>query len=369
MTEPSAIHNITFPALPIVGQDQMEQAAAAAAAQNEAYAPGEKEALLARIKQLLNKQDAVLVAHYYTSDDLQQLAEETGGHVADSLEMARFGSEHPASTLIVAGVRFMGETAKILNPEKRILMPDMEATCSLDLECPVDLFTEFCDAHPDYTSVVYANTSAAVKARADWVVTSGIALPIVKHLAASREKVLWAPDRHLGSYVQRETGVDMLIWPGSCVIHELFKADGIRALKEKHPDAQILVHPESPQEVVELADVVGSTTGLIKASMNPDVQEFIVATEPGIFYKMRQASPDKLFLEAPTGGEGGSCESCIRCPWMAMNGLRNLAVVLENGSNEITIDEEVRQKALIPIKRMMDFARQHQLIAGDKKTS
>ena len=348
---------INFPVLPTVDQSMLDQAARVAGQQNETFAPGEKERLLEKIKQLLSEQDAVLVAHYYTSDDLQQLAEETGGHVADSLEMARFGNEHPASTLIVAGVRFMGETAKILNPEKRILMPDPEATCSLDLECPEHLFTQFCDAHPDYTSVVYANTSAAVKARADWVVTSGIALPIISHLAGLNEKILWAPDRHLGSYVQRKTGVEMLIWPGSCIIHEQFKADAIKKLKEKHPGAQVLVHPESPADVVELADVVGSTTGLIKATLNPDFNEFIVATEPGIFYKMRQASPDKTFLEAPTGGHGGSCESCMRCPWMAMNGLRNLALVLESGAGEITIDEEIREKALIPIERMLNFAK------------
>jgi len=350
----------SFPSLPAIDQDLLEQAGAEAGRQHEPYLPGEKEALLEKIKLLLTERDAVLVAHYYTSDDLQKLAEQTGGHVADSLEMARFGNEHSASTLIVAGVRFMGETAKILNPEKKVLMPDPDATCSLDLECPAELFSDFCDAHPDYTSVVYANTSAAVKARADWVVTFGIALPIIQYLADRQEKILWAPDRHLGSYVQRQTGADMLIWPGSCIIHDQFKAEGIKKLKQRYPHAQVLVHPESPEEVVELADVVGSTTALIKASMNPKVNEFIVATEPGIFYKMRQASPAKFFLEAPSGGLGGSCESCIRCPWMAMNGLRNLARVLATGTNEITIDEEIRKKALIPIQRLMDFAKNHQ---------
>lgn len=361
MTEPTE-KKIAFPVLPQIDQQHLDAAWSKAAQQGADYAAGEREALRARIKQLLQEQDAVLVAHYYTSDDLQQLAEETGGYVADSLEMARFGNEHPASTLVVAGVFFMGETAKILNPEKRVLMPDSGATCSLDLECPAELFSAFCDAHPEYTSVVYANTSAAVKARADWVVTSGIALPIIQHLAERKEKVLWAPDRHLGSYVQQQTGVEMLIWPGSCVVHERFKAEGIRRLQQQYPQAQVLVHPESPAEVVALADVVGSTTGLIKASLNPAVQQFIVATEPGIFYKMKQASPGKLFLEAPGGGLGGSCESCLRCPWMAMNGLRNLAQVLESGANEITIAEDIRRQALIPIKRMLEFARQHQLV-------
>ncbi len=366
MTARSEQESIIFPTLPTVDDDLLNEARAKAALQGEDYAPGERQELRARIKRLLQEQDAVLVAHYYTSADLQELAEETGGYVADSLEMARFGNEHPASTLIVAGVCFMGETAKILNPEKRVLMPDVQATCSLDLECPAQLFAEFCDAHPDYTSVVYANTSAAVKARADWVVTSGIALPIIKHLAERHEKVLWAPDRHLGSYVQRQTGVDMLIWPGSCVVHEQFKADGIRKLQKEYPQAQVLVHPESPAEVVALADVVGSTTGLIKATLNPEVNQFIVATEPGIFYKMKQASPDKIFLEAPSGGAGGSCQSCMRCPWMAMNGLRNLAQVLASGANEITIAEDIRQQAIIPIQRMMAFAKKHQIGMKDK---
>ncbi|NOQ46233.1 MAG: quinolinate synthase NadA, partial [Desulfobulbaceae bacterium] len=207
----------------------------------------------------------------------------------------------------------------------------------------------------------YANTSAAVKARADWVVTSGIALPIVEHLAKQKKKILWAPDKHLGSYVQNRTGVQMLIWPGSCVVHEKFKAEGIKTLKTQHPDALVLVHPESPAEVIELADVVGSTTAIIKASRTHDAKKFIVATEPGIFYKMKQASPNKIFLEAPTGGVSATCESCMRCPWMAMNGLRNLKQVLETGANEIVVEESIRRKAIIPLKRMMDFAKERDI--------
>ena len=343
--------------VPALAEELVEQAQAAARVQTAEYAPGEREELIDHIKSLLQKQDAVLVAHYYTSPDLQKLAEETGGFVADSLEMARFGNEHPAQTLIVAGVRFMGETAKILNPEKRVVMPDPRATCSLDIECPVDSFSKFCDEHPDHTVVVYANTSVEVKARSDWVVTSGIALPIVQYLAENKKKILWAPDRHLGSYVQRSSGVEMLIWPGSCIVHERFKAEGIRNMKLKYPGAMVLVHPESPAEVIEIADVVGSTTALINASRVMDAQKIIVATEPGIFYKMQQASPGKIFLEAPTGGVSATCESCMRCPWMAMNGLRNLKEVLESGGNEILVEEAVRRKALIPLQRMMDFAK------------
>ena len=265
---------------------------------------GRKAELVDKIKRLLKEKDAVLVAHYYTSHDLQALAEATGGCVSDSLEMARFGNQHPAKTLVVAGVKFMGETAKILNPEKRVLMPTLEATCSLDLGCPVDEFTAFCDAHPDYTVVVYANTSAAVKARADWVVTSSIAVDVVEHLAGQGEKVIWAPDKHLGNYVQKVTGADMLLWDGACIVHEEFKARGVLDLKKVYPDAAVLVHPESPEAVVDIADAVGSTSQLIKASQTLPNKRFIVATDRGIFYKMQQASPDKEFMEAPTAGSG-----------------------------------------------------------------
>jgi quinolinate synthase len=318
----------------------------------------EKPELIARIKKLLKQQDAVLVSHYYVHSDLQDLAEATGGIVSDSLDMANFGHRHPARTIVVAGVRFMGETAKILNPEKRVLMPDLKAECSLDLGCPADQFSAFCDAHPDRTVVVYANTSAAVKARADWMVTSSIALPVVKHLMEQGKKVLWAPDRHLGNYVQEQTGADMLVWQGSCIVHDEYKAKELIELKARHPHAKVLVHPESPRAVVKLADVVGSTTQLIKASQSLDVQEFIVATDNGILHQMRTLSPHKSFIEAPTSGVGATCKSCSHCPWMAMNGLLNLAEVLETGKNEIHVDPSLIPRAVQPIKRMLDFAKQ-----------
>jgi quinolinate synthase len=323
--------------------------------------PEEKAALIERIKHLLKQQDAVLVAHYYVHPDLQDLAEATGGIVSDSLDMANFGHKHPAKTIVVAGVRFMGETAKILNPEKRVLMPDLDAECSLDLGCPADEFAALCDAHPDRTVVVYANTSAAVKARADWMVTSSIALPIVKHLKEQGKKILWAPDRHLGEYVQQQSGADMLMWQGSCVVHDEFKAKEVMALKAQHPQAKVLVHPESPRAVVQLADVVGSTTQLVNATQTLDATEFIVATDNGILHKMRTLSPHKLFLEAPTAGAGATCTSCNHCPWMAMNGLVNLAEVLENGQNEIHVDPTLGLQAKVSIDRMLDFARQIKL--------
>lgn len=319
------------------------------------YAPGEREALIDEIKQLLKEKDAVLVAHYYTDEDLQMIADETGGAVADSLEMARFGHQHPAGTLIVAGVRFMGETAKILSPEKRVLMPTLKAECSLDLGCPPEKFIPFCDAHPDRTVVVYANTCAEVKARADWVVTSSIAVDVVRHLHKQGKKILWAPDRYLGKYVQKITGADMLLWQASCIVHERFKAEALKNLSRQYPDAAILVHPESPEAVIELADVVGSTTQLINAARTLPNQRFIVATDNGIFYKMKQAAPDKIFMEAPSAGEGATCESCAHCPWMAMNHLRNLVAVLQNGTNEIHVPEDIRVRALRSTQRMVDF--------------
>lgn len=319
----------------------------------------ERHRLITRIGDLIKQHNAVLIAHYYTSADIQDLAESTGGCVSDSLEMARFGHAHTAGTLIVAGVKFMGETAKILNPEKRVLMPDMAADCSLDLACPADAFSVFCDQHPDRVVVVYSNTSAAVKARADWVVTSGIAVKIIQHLHEQGKKILWAPDKHLGEYVRQVTGADMLLWQGACVVHEAFKASELAEMKLQYPEAAVLVHPESPAAVIALADVVGSTTQIIRAAQTLPNHTFIVATDNGIFHKMQAAAPGKHFMEAPTAGKGATCKSCAHCPWMAMNGLTNLASVLETGRNEIHIEEVTRKRAALSIQRMMDFALTH----------
>ncbi len=282
----------------------------------------EKTQYIASIKSLLKARDAVLIAHYYTDPEIQALAEETGGFVGDSLEMAKFGNQHPASTLIICGVRFMGESAKILTPEKTVLMPTLNAECSLDLSCPEDKFTAFCDAHPDHTVVVYANTSAAVKARADWVVTSSIALEIVEHLDGEGKPIIWGPDRHLGAYISKQTGAEMLLWQGECVVHDEFSAQALEQMKALNPDAAVLVHPESPSSVVQMADAVGSTSQLIKAAQTLPQKKLIVATDKGIFFKMQQAVPDKELFEAPTAGAGATCRSCAHCPWMAMNGLK-----------------------------------------------
>ncbi|WJG08102.1 quinolinate synthase NadA [Aliiglaciecola sp. LCG003] len=315
------------------------------------------------IKRLLVEKNAVLVSHYYTDAEIQQLTEETGGFISDSLEMARFGRDSSAQTLIVAGVKFMGETSKILSPEKTVLMPTLDATCSLDLGCPIDEFSAFCDAHPDHTVVVYANTSAAVKARADWVVTSSIALEIVEHLDSLGEKIIWGPDRHLGAYIAKQTGADMLMWQGECIVHDEFSAKALRDMQHLHPDAAVLVHPESPASVVDMADAVGSTSQLIKASQELPHNKFIVATDRGIFYKMQQLAPNKQFLEAPTGGNGATCKSCAHCPWMAMNGLKAIYdALVDSQGHEIFVDDDLRRKALIPLNRMLDFSAQHKLL-------
>lgn len=314
------------------------------------------EAQKDRIKKLLIKNDTSLVAHYYTDALVQELAEETGGCVSDSLEMARFGSHCSASTLVVAGVHFMGETAKILSPKKRVLVPTLEATCSLDIGCPADEFTAFCDAHPDHTVVVYANTSAAVKARADWVVTSGIAVKLMEYLATEGKPIIWGPDQHLGRYITNQTGTEMLLWQGSCIVHDEFKVIGVKNLKQVYPNAAVLVHPESSYAMAEIADFVGSTTQLIKAAQELPNKEFIVVTDRGIFYKMQQAAPDKLLMEAPTAGNSATCRSCGHCPWMAMNDLDKIEQVLLFGHNEIVIESMLQQRALKPLKRLMDFA-------------
>ncbi|MDO5666842.1 MAG: quinolinate synthase NadA [Alcaligenaceae bacterium] len=320
------------------------------------------------IIKLLKAKNAALVAHYYVAPELQDLAIESGGCVGDSLEMARIGRDHPASTLIVAGVKFMGETAKILSPDKTILMPDLEANCSLDLGCPPEEFSAFCDAYPERTVVVYANTSAEVKARADWVVTSSIALEIVTFLHQQGKKIIWGPDRHLGNYIQKETGADMLMWQGSCTVHNEFKAQELLELKRQYPQAHVLVHPESNAEVIAMADVVGSTSRLIQAVTELEGDTFIVATDQGILHAMRQKAPNKTFIAAPTAGESATCKSCAFCPWMAMNDLIGIRRCLEEGSGEIQLSEELATAARKPINRLLDFAeayKKHVRASGD----
>ena len=328
----------------------------------EVFADAERAALMRRAADLMTRNDAVLVAHYYTPPSMQQLAEATGGCVSDSLEMARFGNRHPASTIMVAGVRFMGETAKILTPDKRVLMPNLDALCSLDIGCPPDEFARFRADHPERTVVVYANTSAAVKAQADWVVTSSIAVDVIEQLDADGERILWAPDKYLGDYLQKRTGADMLMWNGACVVHEEFKSQGLLAMRATHPDASVLAHPESPPDILSQADFIGSTSQIIEAAKRAESQTLIVATDQGLFHKLSQAAPDKRILIAPTFGEGASCQSCARCPWMSMNGLRPLVDMLEcvddgraTGLHEIRVGENDLVRARTALNRMLEF--------------
>jgi quinolinate synthase len=326
----------------------------------------EKNDYIAKIKSLLAEKNAVMIAHYYVDDELQALAEETGGYVSDSLDMANFGARHSAETLVVCGVRFMGETAKILSPEKTVVMPTLDAECSLDLGCPIEEFSAFCDAHPDRVVVVYANTSVEVKARADWIVTSSNAIQIIEALKAQGKSIIWGPDRHLGQYIKNKTGADMLLWQGHCVVHDEFKLYELEQLMEQYPDAEVLVHPESPEAVIAKADFVGSTKQIIAAGQASKADTLIIATDYGLFYKMSQVVPNKRLIPAPTGGKSATCKSCAHCPWMAMNTLVNLHDALVNMSNTIEVDEAVRQKALIPLDRMLNFSyEQGILTAGD----
>ena len=325
---------------------------------NDSTSHERKQELREEIKVLLREKNAVLVAHYYTHADIQSLAEETGGCVSDSLEMARFAKEHEAETLVVAGVRFMGETAKILSPEKTVLMPTLDAECSLDLGCTIEEFAPFCDQYPNHEVVVYANTSAQVKARADWVVTSSIAVDVVKHLKLQGKSIVWAPDMHLGRYIESQVGAQMVLWPGSCVVHEEFKLEGLLKLKKVHPDARVLVHPESPEDVIQLADFVGSTTQIIRAAEGFSDAKFIVATDANIFYKMKQLMPEKTFIAAPTAGNGATCRSCARCPWMAMNDLEKMLQALSSPQvhNEVQLNEGLIKRARQPLDRMLSFS-------------
>ena len=313
-----------------------------------------KESLL-KTKSLLKNNNAKIIAHYYVDELVQRLAEDTGGLVSDSLEMARYGAKQKESTLIVAGVKFMGETAKILSPDKKILMLDMEATCSLDTGCDYINFKKFCDDHPDREVVVYANTSAEVKSIADWVVTSSMAVSLIEHLTSLGKKLIWAPDKYLGNYVLEKTGADMLLWDGSCIVHEEYKTIELKKMIEEYPDSDVLVHPESPRSIIQMAHVVGSTTRLIEASKSSSKKYIIVATEKGIFYQMKKYSPEKIFLEAPTEGEGATCKSCGRCPWMNLNTVNKVLDVFKSKSNEIILSHDIIAKAKTPIDRMVNF--------------
>lgn len=334
----------SFPIPPMVSEQEL-------AADNQLYE---------RVKEAIVQHKALLIAHYYTAPIVQRLAEETGGFIGDSLEMARVGKDSELNTILVAGVRFMGETAKILSPEKTVLMPDLSAECSLDLCCKSEDIIRVKAEHPNATVVAYANTSAEVKAQADWIVTSSLAVELADYLKGRGEEILWLPDRHLGSYIAHNAKTDVYCWPGRCVVHDSFDPSGILKLKEQYPEAKVLVHPESPAEVVALADCVGSTSQLLAYSKKDSAQTYIVATERGIFYKMQQACPDKTFIEASIAPQGVTLDGA-KCPWMSLNSLAKILECLEGTEEQkkqhaIFVPEEVRVGALKPLNRMLAFS-------------
>lgn len=313
----------------------------------------EKNELIEGIKALRKQKNAVILAHYYTIGDIQDLAD----YVGDSLGLAQQAAKSDADIIVMCGVHFMGETCKILCPEKKVLVPDLAAGCSLADSCPAKEFGEFVKAHPDYTVLSYVNTTAAVKYYTDIVVTSGNALKIVNSLPKD-EKIIFAPDRNLGSYINAVTGRDMLLWDGACHVHEQFSVEAILKLKAEHPNAKVLVHPECKRPVVLLADKVGSTAVLLKYSVESDEQEFIVATESGILHEMQKQAPEKTFIPVPPEVSEGSVGcSCNECAYMRLNTLQKLYDCLLNETPEIHVDENIIERAKLPIDRMLELSK------------
>ena len=313
----------------------------------------EKNELIEGIKALRKQKNAVILAHYYTIGDIQDLAD----YVGDSLGLAQQAAKSDADIIVMCGVHFMGETCKILCPEKKVLVPDLAAGCSLADSCPAEEFGKFVKEHPDYTVLSYVNTTAAVKYYTDIVVTSGNALKIVNSLPKD-EKIIFAPDRNLGSYINAVTGRDMLLWDGACHVHEQFSVDAILKLKAEHPNAKVLVHPECKRPVVLLADKVGSTAVLLKYSVESDEQEFIVATESGILHEMQKQAPEKTFISVPPEVSEGSVGcSCNECAYMRLNTLQKLYDCLLNETPEIHVDENIIERAKFPIDRMLELSK------------
>lgn len=309
----------------------------------------DNKALIDEIRRLKAERDAAIMAHYYTDGEIQDIADVVG----DSLALAQKARTLPNRVIVLCGVHFMGETAKILCPDKTVLVPDTEAGCSLADSCPAPEFEAFVKAHPGHTVVSYVNTSAAVKALTDVVVTSSNARQIVEALPPD-EKIIFGPDRNLGNYINSETGRKMLLWDGACHVHEQFSLDAIIRLKREHPEARLLVHPECKKAVTLLADHVGSTASLLKYAQESPASEFIVATESGILHKMRQSCPDKTFIAAPPEQAGCACNNCS---YMKLNTLEKLRDCLRDLSPEIHVDEEVAARAIRPIERMLAMSK------------
>ncbi|MDO4497627.1 MAG: quinolinate synthase NadA [Bacteroidales bacterium] len=309
--------------------------------------------LIAEIKRLKAEKNAVILAHYYTLGEIQDIAD----FVGDSLALAQQAAKSTADVIVMCGVHFMGETCKILCPNKKVIVPDLAAGCSLADSCPAADFGEFVKAHPGYTVLSYVNTTAAVKYYTDIVVTSGNALKIVNSLPADA-KIIFAPDRNLGTYINNVTGRNMLLWDGACHVHEQFSVEAIVKLKAEHPNAQVLVHPECKRSVVLLADKVGSTAVLLKHAVESDCQEFIVATESGIMHEMTKQAPQKKFIPVPPEVSEGSVGcSCNECAYMRLNTLQKLYDCLLNEAPEIHVDENIIERAKLPIDRMLELSK------------
>ena len=306
------------------------------------------EQLKEQIGKLKKEKGAVIMAHYYQSPELQDIAD----YVGDSLALAQIAAKLDNDIIVVCGVHFMGETAKILCPDKKVLIPDPTAGCSLADSCPPDKFAEFVDAHPGYTVISYVNTSAAVKARTDIVVTSGNAREIVETLPQD-EKIIFGPDRNLGGYINNVTGRDMLLWDGACHVHEQFSLNGIMELKKEYPGAKVLVHPECKKPLQIIADKVGSTAVLLKYACESDATTFIVVTESGILHEMRKKCPDKHFIPAPPEQTGCACNEC---GYMKLNTLTKLRDCLRDEWPELTVAPEIAAKAVRPIERMLSLS-------------
>ena len=304
--------------------------------------------LVAEIKRLRQEKNAVILAHYYQAAEIQDIAD----FVGDSLDLSRKAAETNADTIVFCGVRFMAEVAKILSPEKKVVLPDLEAGCSLEDSCQPDDFKKFVDSHPDHMVLSYINCSAGVKAHTDIIVTSSNAEHIVSQIPKD-QKIIFAPDRHLGAFLSRKLGREMLLWQGTCIVHELFSEKELIKLKARHPNAPVAAHPECPDNIIQHADHVGSTSSILKFCTQHEQKTIIVATEPGIIHQMEKAAPEKTFIGAP--GADGNC-SCNTCPYMALNTMEKLYLCLRNDGPEITLDEETRIAAEKPLRKMLEMS-------------
>lgn len=310
----------------------------------------EKKNLIDEIKRLKEEKNAIIMSHYYQTADIQDIADIVG----DSLALAQWASKTEADIIVLCGVHFMGETAKILSPDKKVLIPDMEAGCSLADSCPADQFEKFVNAHPDHTVITYVNTTAAVKALTDIVVTSTNAKKIIDQLPED-EKIIFGPDRNLGDYINSITGRKMLLWDGACHVHEQFSVEKLIRLKQENPDAAIIAHPECKTVILKMADFVGSTSSLLNYATKSEHKKFLVVTESGIIHQMEKHNPDKTFIPVPPEIEGETCH-CNECIFMRKNTIEKLYLCLRDEKPEILIDEEVREKAVKPIIKMLEMS-------------